>query len=781
MQNNPGMDNIEQNIAEKNLEDSDYKPFVEKSFLREREREIETIFSLGNGYIGTRNSLEEGYRQSDPGSLLAGMYVQAPDDEFNLLVKIPDWTSIKIYAGGDLLNVKNRKVIEHLRYIDFKTGTAVREWIDEDIEGRITNIKIIKYVSLANKNELGKFVVIKPKNYSEKIRVITGINCDEADFKYLLNMNIELENYASIYMRAKHSDKEFVLLQKSIFDSPGEEIKNVDYYIENMYSGSYENFEWETEIGKNYVIKSLCCICNSDESDNIVARAKSAYEKYEEDFFDESFKNHCDKWTERFLESRIKIGGCENDQKLVDFAAYHLIIAGEFSGNNYSIGARSLSGEAYKGHVFWDTEMYLVPFYIYTKPEIARALLMYRYNTLDGARQNAVEEGYTGASYAWESTDTGVESTPELVILPDGEVVRILSGKYENHISANIACTVWKYWQATLDEDFLINYGAEIVFESARYYASRSEKGDDGLYHINKTIGPDEYHECIDDNAYTNYLAEKNFNYAVIVYELMKSSYADKLKDLSEKINLSEEEIESWKDYEGNFYLGYDPDTMLYEQFRGFYDLEYIDLEEYEPRSAPMDIILGREKTKNSQVIKQADVLMFMMLFGEDFSKEQLVKNYEFYEKRCGHGSSLSPNVHSTIAARAGKKQDAYKYFLKNAKIDIGDEFGNASSGIHIAAIGGVWMSIVFGFAGMYSTDKGLIFDPDLPEAWENIDFSIKWRGQKINVNLCREKMKFFIEGNEPVHISVGFDNWREITPNFHIAVIKENEKWRDE
>lgn len=677
----------------------------EKSVSYLREREIEAILSLGNGYIGTRNSLEEYYPDCNPGSFIANTYVRAPDDEFNSLVKAPDWTRIQIYLDGEMLNLQTHEVLYHSRSIDFEKGVAVREWLNKDKQGRVTNIKILKFISLAKKTEFGKWLMIRPENYSGDLKVVTGIDCDTADFGYLLNMGTELEDRASVHMKSKYSDKQFFMLHKSEF----EEDLRYRYDIENLYSGSFENFEWRAEVGKDYSIKSLCSVLDRPDGS-----------------FDKSFQNHCYKWEKRWNESRITINGNKYDQKLSDFAIYHLIVSGEFSGNNCSIPARNLSGESYKGHVFWDAEMYNIPFFILTKPEIAKALLMYRYNTLKGAQQNAIREGRKGASYAWESTDSGLEMAPSQAFLPNGEIVPIHSGRYEIHISPDIAYTVWKYWEATQDDEFLISYGAEMIFETARFCESLLVEGDDGLYHINEVIGPDEYHEVIDDNAYTNYLAMNNFDVAI---------------KAKRKLGIEDKETKKWENYRDHIYLGFDAKTKLYEQFKGFYDLEYIDISKYEPRSAPMDIILGRERTQKSQVIKQADVLMFMFLFRERFSKKDLATNYDYYERRCGHGSSLSPSIHSIIAARAGKVGSAYKYFLKNAQIDIGDAFGNAAGGIHIASLGGVWMSLVFGFAGLTFTEEGLKFDPCLPDEWDSIEFSIKWRGEKLDIVVDNQKV----------------------------------------
>jgi len=760
-----------------------YNSLSEKSYLPAKERDIETLFSMGNGYIGTRNSLEELYPQSTPGTFLAGFYEKDIYNDFNILVKIPDWTRIKIFVEDEQLDLTKHETLFHRRYIDLNNGCVVREWQYADNIGRITSIKTIKYISISNKHELGKCVLIKPENYTGNLKVLSGIDCNTADFNYLINQNLSIDNHASVQMKSKFSNKEFMLLQKSnisYFDDTFIQSypPNLAYQTINNFGGSFEEWKWMAEAGKIYNIKSLTTIYSNMDTPHPKEAVQENILKLGHDFFETSAQKHVEKWFSRWNESAVKITGSECDQKFIDFALYHLIISGEFSGDRYSIPARNLSGEAYKGHVFWDTEMFLLPFFTYTKPEIARKLLLYRYKTLDGARQHAKEAGFKGASFAWESTDTGHEMTPSHVILPNGNVIYILSGQYENHISSDIAYSIWKYWQATEDREFLVNHGAEILFETARFCESLIRLEDDGLYHIPTVIGPDEYHEKVDDNAYTNYLARHNFEIAVQTFDFMKNNYSEELSLLKKKIKLKNSDIKNWEKYKEKIYSGFDEETGLFEQFKGFYDLEYVDLKQFEPRSVPMDIILGQEKTKKTQILKQADVLMFLYLFGENFSEDIIRRNYEFYEPRTGHGSSLSPGIHSLIAARIGKTDEAYDYFVKNAKIDLNDHFGNSAGGIHIASQGAVWMSVVMGFAGMYPTDKGLLFDPHMPEYWENIQFSIKWHGQDLKINLNKEKISFSLSGDKNIFVSLGKNNWKELEENSNHKGIQINGNW---
>lgn len=756
------------------------KTFVTgQSFLAGREREIETIFSMGNGFIGTRNSLEEFYPQSTPGTFIAGFYEREINDEIDTLVKIPDWTRIKIFVEGEQLDLRTVKTLHHHRYIDFGNGTVVRDRRCEDEAGRITSVKITKYISLYNKHETGKSILIKPENYTGNIRILSGIDCDTAGFNYLINQNINLENHAAVYMKSKFSNKEFILLQKSEFASPD---TNYERKIINNFSGSYEEFKFIAETGNVYGINGIVCFYAGEESDFSRKSAEEHFSGAKEDFFAASLENHAKTFQSRLKESSINIIGNKHDQNFIDFSLYHLIIAGEFSGCNCSIPARELSGESYKGHVFWDTEMFLIPFYTYTKPEIARHLLMYRYNTLAGAKQNALKENFKGASYAWESTGTGLEDTPEYAVLPNGQVIYILSGQYENHISADIAYAVWKYYEATEDNEFLVNYGAEILFETARFYENLVKLEADGLYHIPSVIGPDEYHEKINDNVYTNYLAMNNFEVALKAYNFLKNNFNSEFLRLKEKIGLDDSEVENWQNYKDNIYTGYDKDTKIFEQFKGFYDLEYIDLKQFEPRTVPLDIILGSEKTQKSQVIKQADVLMLLFLFGERFSKEELIANYEFYEPRTGHGSSLSPSVHSITAARSGKIRKAYNYFQKNVRIDLDDKFGNAAGGIHIASVGGTWMSVVMGFAGMCSCEKGLSFNPNLPESWEKLIFSVNWRNLNLKIEFRNDKMNFSVSSDKEnpsgIFVGIGKDNRKEFKTNNNYSAVKINGVW---
>jgi trehalose/maltose hydrolase-like predicted phosphorylase len=321
-------------------------------------------------------------------------------------------------------------------------------------------------------------------------------------------------------------------------------------------------------------------------------------------------------WADRWQFSDVEVDGDAAAQQALRFAVYHLNSAANPADERVSIGARALTGDDYHGHVFWDTEIFLLPFYVLTWPEAARALLMYRFRTLDAARSKAARLGWRGAFYAWESADTGAETAPEQVIGPDRQVVNILCGKQEQHISADVAYAVWQYWQATGDEGFLLNAGAEILLETGRFWSSRAQPEPDGYCHIRGVIGPDEYHEDVDDNAFTNVMARWNIRRALDLAALLRERWPKRWAHLSSRLRLDVAELKHWQTVAETMATGLDLETGLFEQFAGFFALEEIDLANYAGRSEPMDVVLGRERMARSQVIKQADVVALLALLG---------------------------------------------------------------------------------------------------------------------------------------------------------------------
>jgi trehalose/maltose hydrolase-like predicted phosphorylase len=470
------------------------------------------------------------------------------------------------------------------------------------------------------------------------------------------------------------------------------------------------------------------------------------------------FAEHVQEWAQRWEASDVQVEGDEAAQRALRFGTYHLISAANPENEQVSVGARGLTGEAYWGHVFWDTDVFLIPFYALTWPEAARAMLMYRFHGLAAAREKAVRFGYQGALYAWEAAERGEEATPDFVFGPDGQRIEIKSGTEEHHISADVAYAAWQYWQVTGDDQFLRDAGAEIILETARFWARRATLGPDGRYHIARVVGPDEYHEDVDDNAFTNGLARWNLLRGREVARLLKKLWPERWAALRKQLRITSNDLKQWRQVALGLAINTDAASGVIEQFAGYFNLEAIDLAAYEPRTQPMDVLLGREATQRSQVIKQADVLMLEALLWDQFSARQRKTNFAYYEPRCGHGSSLSPAIHALLSARLGDVDLADRYFRQAAAIDLDDAMGNAAGGIHLATQGGLWQAAVFGFGGLQLCQDGLRIDPHLPAGWRSLAFRVQWRGRRVHIAIQQKPLAVTatLEDGPPLVLHIG-------------------------
>ena len=368
--------------------------------------------------------------------------------------------------------------------------------------------------------------------------------------------------------------------------------------------------------------------------------------------------------------------------------------------------------------------------------------MSYRYGTLAGARRKAFHSGYNGAMFAWESAATGDEMTPKWSIQSDPytEAVRIWCRDREIHISADIAYAIWQYWQATGDDIWMRDCGAEIVIDTAIFWLSRVEWNDQQKrYELCNAIGADEYHEQVNNNAFTNRMVQWHLEKAIAVYEWLQHKFPDRAIALAQELKLTPERLLSLHTTMSQIYIPYTANPEPIEQFDGFFQLKDINLSHYEPRTRSIQAILGMEETNHTQVLKQPDVLMLIYLMRDtsEFSFDSLQKNWNYYAPRTDitYGSSLGASVHAILAANLGEDK-AYKYFMQAALIDLQDTFGNTNDGIHAASAGGVWQSVVFGFGGIQLKDNGPVATPHLPPSWTRLKFKLHWRGTWHNFNL---------------------------------------------
>jgi trehalose/maltose hydrolase-like predicted phosphorylase len=684
------------------------------------EREFESWFTVANGRTGTRGSLEEGSEESAPAVYVAGVYGRRegglPGPE---LVHGPPWIGLAMRAAGEVVDLDRGTVLEHRRILDLRQGILFRIWRQRLPSGIEVDFRSARFASLAQREllalEAEAWSSGPPVWISDAIPLPAGTGAVES-----LEARIR-DGRLAVTVRGRQGGTAWFALGHRQGDGRVRRVAGVARAVLGLPADG----DAEAALARAEVTGMA----------GIRARHRAA-------------------WRERWEDADVVVDGDPDAQQTLRFALYHLISSGDPESDAVSVGARGLTGPGYNGHVFWDTEAFVLPFFVYTHPDTARALLSYRYRTLPAARAKAASLGYRGALYAWESADTGEETTPAYGVGPDGRLIPILTGLQEHHISADVAWAVWRYWQATGDEAFLTDKGAEIVLETARFWASRARRGRDGRYHIRRVIGPDEYHEGVDDNAFTNVLARWNLERGVEVAHLLRDRHPSRWRDLSQAIRLSSRELHRWSEVAQGLVDGFDPESLRYEEFSGFFSLEDVRAVDLAPRPFAADLVLGRDRVHRAQIVKQADVVMLAHMLPEVVRPEVAEANYRYYEPRTTHGSSLSPAVHAAVAARVGALDQALAYFRMAAAIDLDDRMGNAALGIHIATMGGLWQAAVMGFGGVRPDGEGLRVDPRLPAGWERLRFPVRWRGSRIQVEAEPDLVTISLDG--PAQVAMG-------------------------
>jgi trehalose/maltose hydrolase-like predicted phosphorylase len=715
-----------------------------------RERCLESRFAISNGFMGVRGTraITRGARWVvPPHTYVAGLFdTRGAAGAVPELIPAADWLKVRILLPDGPLVHDPGDLSSHRMMLDMRRGTFLTECRHL---GRLplgVRLRTLRLVSL-NERAVG-LQLIQLEFEEGEVEVAL-----EASFEGL-NLGLvseRLEQDLGVW-RTRRSDKSLAMAAAALLQIDGRDLPPTEL-------GQFKwAWSWKSRPGQVACFERSVAVVRSDaQGPDPHSWVREKLDGARRLGWRGVLAEHEAAWASRWRCSDVEVDGDADAQQALRFAIFHLNGAANPDDERVSIGARALTGDDYHGHVFWDTEIFLLPFYILTWPEAARALLMYRFRTLGAARAKATQMGWRGALYAWESADSGAETTPEHIIGPDRRVVDILSGQQEQHISADVAYAVWQYWQATGDEGFLHDAGAEILLETGRFWSSRAQPEADGRCHIRGVIGPDEYHENIDDNAFTNVMARWNIRRALDIVAILSERWPDRWADLSSRLRLDIAELKQWHKVAQTMAIGLDTRTGLFEQFAGYFGLEEIDLTGYAGRSVPMDVVLGRERTQRSQVIKQADVVALLALLPEEFIGEAGIANFHYYEPRCGHGSSLSRAMHGVVAARLGYSEIALRYFRQTAAIDLADSHVAIDGGVHIAALGGVWLTAVFGFAGLSMRGDGIALDPQLPTSWRSLGFRLQWRGRRLKVRIeqAKQSLEVALEAGEPMALFV--------------------------
>jgi trehalose/maltose hydrolase-like predicted phosphorylase len=724
-----------------------------------RESGIESRFAVSNGFLGVRAAravsrgaswptwLPSPSWASWPRTYVAGLFdTPNTDPPVPALVPVADWLRVRILLDGEALLLRRGTTLEHRRTLDMRRGGLLAGWRQRTESGVVALVRTLRLVSQADR-ALGL-------QFCQLVLDRDGVEVTlEASFEGAgLGMEpVRTEAGLGVWRTADS--------RRSVAMAGTSTLWLDALARQPEAAGALRwTWRWRSVAGQTAALERLVAVARGDTSGDDPGPAASSALAHARAIGGGAVRlAHEAAWAGRWQASDLQIEGDPALQQALRFAIYHLNGAANPDDPRVSIGARGLTGDAYLGHVFWDTEIYLLPFYIATWPEAARTLLMYRFRTLDGARAKAARGGWRGALYAWESADTGEETTPDRVIGPAGTPVEVMSGRQEQHIAADVAYAVWHYWRATGDDAFLLEAGAEIVLETARFWASRAILEADGSRHIRGVIGPDEYHEGIDDNAYTNVLAGWNIRRAVELADLLRTRWPARWKELATRLGLDATELAQWSQVAGTLVTGLDPATGVIEQFAGFFGLAPVDLTRHAGRHLPVDVVLGRERTQRAQVVKQADVVALVALLPEAFDEATRLASFRYYEPRTAHGSSLSRSMHALVAARLGEAEVALRYLQETAAIDLSDSAAESAGGVHVAALGGLWQAVMLGFAGLSLAGDAPSLTPRLPPDWGSLGFRLCWRGRRICIRIAQggQQVEAVLESGDPMTLLV--------------------------
>lgn len=717
---------------------------TEEGFNKDYALVSESIFSLGNEYMGTRGSFEEGYSgNSLTGNYFNGIYesIQLEKssykgivDKTDFIVNSADWLYTRIEADGELLDLNTVKFKDFYRELDLKSGILTRSYIWVLANGKEIKFEFTRFLSMKEAETAVQRITITPLNFSGEIMLHSGIDFTQIHHMTGRNMwkvvsGSADESTISMLGNTIGTDLSLLVSCKFLCDY----IKKEDEQEEKQY---IRRFTLLVEEGKTLEFtKIIRNISRKGKSDS----DKKAFEKKCEEnaavlnaLTYSKLKSETIAWWDRaWQESDIEIKGDELNQQGIRYCIFQMHQTYHGADKGTIIGAKGLTGEAYSGNTFWDTEAYCLPFYIFNNPQAAKHLLEFRYLTLSEAMDRAKDLDCEGAFYPI-ATITGRECC-----------TLWQHASLQLQASTAVAYGYWHYENITGDNQFIFEKGLPILIEVSRMLTSRGDWSGDGIrYGFYGVMGPDEFQMMVNHNCYTNYMGKKTLEYTLDVLkrcsEMAPEIYDAAIRDRG----LTEKETEKFRMIAENMYIPYQEETGIFEQHEGYFNLPHIDIDQISMEEFPLYHHWTYDRIYRNNMLKQPDVLMMMLLYNKDFTKEQLESNYDYYEPKCIHESSLSPSVHSILASQLKKEEEAYKFFGFATRMDLDNYNRNTGEGLHTTSIAAAWMNIVYGFGGMRSDGKELSFAPSLPKQWEGYSFRVHWKGDILFVAIDKDHMR---------------------------------------
>ena len=715
---------------------------TEEVFPVEHPEKTESIMCLGNGYMGVRATNEEYVHLRSRCNFVAGTFDLLGEGAVTELPNNVDVTNMTFTVDGEVVDpVKNNEGWE--KVLNIRTGLLRRtfSWVSES--GKKVTFEFLRVVSLKDLHLIAAKVNVTADADCE-IGVVSGIEGDVVGKEHFEPIGINaVDGVLNITTKTRQSGIYFSTMTSHSFELNGVKLDVEPEYVSEGMTAIKAEISFDVKAGMTLSVNKISNVFTSRDKERndcsasqLVSDAREHMASVKNRKFEDIAKESADEWESKVWSYRdvvIDSKRCE-DQLAIRFAIYHLTVMSPVHDNRMNIGAKGLSGFGYKGHTFWDTEIFMLPYFIFTNTEEARSLLEYRYNCIEASREIARSRGYKGAMYPWEAA-----------WITDGEVTPhgVKTGLYEQHITADVAASVYYYYVVTGDEDFMEKGGYEIILDTAKFWSSRLEYNAElDRYEINMVIGPDEYKEDVNNNAYTNYLAQYNIQLAIDYSDKLKANKPETYARLNKILDIDSVYVE-WCDRVNKIYLPRENEDGLVPQDDTYLTLIDITREDctLSEMSKEAHELSAKYGYQNTQMSKQADTMLLMYLFEDLFTPEVKKKNFYFYEKRCLHDSSLSLSTYSALAADLGEKETAYRLYQRASMIDMGECMWSSHEGIHSASLGGIWQCTVLGFMGVRRYGENLRIQPNLPDNWTSATAKILWQGQRLKITVTHDTL----------------------------------------
>lgn len=716
----------------------------------------ETLFALGNGYIGLRGTHEEGYTgpagTSLDGTYLNGFYeseaIHYPEAAYGLartnqfMLNVPNAKGIALWIEDECFDLLQGTLHGYERVLDFRTGVLRRtlEWTSP--QGRRVAIASRRLVSMDDKHVFAIEYDVTPLNFSGKVVLVSSVdgavkNLEAGDDP---RVGSAVSGQSLALVDFEHAPHFSALVQRTansgflLVSAVQTDLRGV-FELAQRRDGQRLEQVYTLAAMQGETIR-LCKYGSYHTSRDypegeLMARAKATLSAAAAQGFRALAQRQEQYLADFWRQADVEISGDDALQQGMRFNQFHLLQSAGRDGKT-NISAKGVTGEGYEGHYFWDTEIYIFPFFLYSKPEIARKLLEYRHAGLPLARERARQMSHAkGALYPWR-TIAGVECS---AYYP--------AGTAQYHINADIAYSIKLYMEASGDDAYLLQYGAEIVLETARIWIGLGAYDRAGRYCINEVTGPDEYTALVNNNYYTNAMARMHLDFAAAIAERLARELPDDYARIAALVQLEADEPAQWRRAARAMHLPYDEALQIHAQDDSFLDKKVWDFANTPQENYPLLLHYHPLVIYRHQVCKQADVVLALLLLSGEFTQEDKRRDFDYYEKVTTHDSSLSSCIFSIIAAEVGYHDKAYDYFMETARLDLDNTHGNTHYGVHTAAMAGTWMGVAYGFAGMRVVDGRVGFAPTLPKQWNHYRFKLHLRGCLLQVRVSAQRTEY--------------------------------------